>query len=53
MFKVALSTSDSLLAFILGVAVALVNIIRRMCVAPVAQPQGGVPASGVDSHRSA
>jgi hypothetical protein len=45
-----LSTSNTLLAFILHTAVARVNALVRLCVTPVAQPHGSVPAAGGERH---
>jgi len=47
---VNLSTSHTLLAFILDTAVARVNALVRLCVTPVAQPHGSVPAVGGERH---
>lgn len=46
----SLSTSNTLLAFILDTAVFRVNALVRLCISPVAQPHGSVPAAGSERH---
>jgi len=48
-----LPTSNTLLVFILSIAVGHINAGGRQCVTPLAQPQGSIPAAGRDSHHSA
>jgi hypothetical protein len=51
--KMNISTSNTLLVFILGTAVARVSALGRQCVTPVAQTQESVRAAGLKNHCSA
>jgi len=48
-----LPTSNTLLVFILSIALGHMNAGGRQCVAALAQPQGSVPAAGREIHHSA
>lgn len=48
-----LPTSNTLLVFILSIAVGHMNAGGRQCVTPLAQTQGSISAAGRESYHSA